>query len=126
MSLFDILIQGSNNKGFFYANQYSDQATKTLLQRNPPVLNWGCRLTQFDLDNDGKTAVCRSQSKSGNICRLRLICCNIVHYNLKSIRDIVNKSSAIGSNYSEFRGHNNTYSGPEGQSLLGATVFEVM
>jgi len=28
MSLFDTLIQGSNNKGFFYANQYSDQATK--------------------------------------------------------------------------------------------------
>ena len=28
MSLFDILIQGLNNKGFFYANQYSDQATE--------------------------------------------------------------------------------------------------
>ena len=28
MSLFDILIQGSNNKGFFYANQYSDEAAE--------------------------------------------------------------------------------------------------
>jgi len=31
-----------------------------------------------------------------------------------------------GSNYSEFKEHNNIYSRPEGQSLLGqgATVFE--
>ena len=29
------------------------------------------------------------------------------------------------SNYSEFRKHNDDYSRPESQSLLGATVFEV-
>jgi len=28
ITLFDILIQRSNNEGFFYANQYNDQATE--------------------------------------------------------------------------------------------------
>ena len=31
--------------------------SKTLLQQNPPVLNWECRLTQVDLYSSRKTVV---------------------------------------------------------------------
>jgi len=32
--------------------------SKPLLQQNPPVLNWGCRITQVDQQNGCKTVVC--------------------------------------------------------------------
>jgi len=31
---------------------------KTLLPQNPPVLNWGCRLTQVGLYGSHKTVMC--------------------------------------------------------------------
>jgi len=32
--------------------------SKTLLQQNPPVLNWGCQLIQVDQYNGRKMVVC--------------------------------------------------------------------
>ena len=38
-------------------HQQGNARSKTLLQQNPPVLNWGCRLTQVVLYNGRKTVV---------------------------------------------------------------------
>ena len=35
--------------------------SKTLLQQNPPVLNWACQLTEVDQYNVYKMAVCNVQ-----------------------------------------------------------------
>ena len=40
---------------FLYCRQQGHAGSKTLQQRNPPVLNWRCRLTQVDLYNGRKT-----------------------------------------------------------------------
>jgi len=37
--------------------QQGHVGSKTLLQQNPPVLIWGCQLTQGDLYSDYKTVV---------------------------------------------------------------------
>jgi len=39
-------------------HQQGHAGSKTLLQQNPPVLNWGCWLTQTDLNNGCKRILC--------------------------------------------------------------------
>jgi len=38
-------------------HQQGHAGSKTLLQQNPPVLNWGCRLIQVNMYNGCKTVV---------------------------------------------------------------------
>jgi len=44
--------------------QQGHVGSRTLLQQNPPVLNWGCRLSQADLYNGREMFVCVLRSYS--------------------------------------------------------------
>jgi len=61
--------------------QQGHAGIKTLLQQNPPALNWGCQLTQVVLYN-GHIVVVRSRHKSQEIFLAKSKTFEIISYNV--------------------------------------------